>query len=186
MTTVRRLVANDYSFGQGRANLATGIESVLQRCKTRLMQFSGEWFLDTNAGTAWAQVLGQRYSQPDIERLVRDRLKTTDGVLAVTALIVSFDRQARLAAIDATLATAGQTVYLENCAACHMDDGSGDISQGAPNLSDAIWLYGGSRDAVTYSVVNARFGVMPGWNDKLTEDEIRAVALYVHSRGGGQ
>lgn len=87
---------------------------------------------------------------------------------------------------DATLATAGQTVFVENCAACHMEDGSGDITQGAPNLADAIWLYGGSRDAVTYSVVNARFGVMPGWNDKLTEDEIRAVALYVHSRGGGQ
>ena len=87
---------------------------------------------------------------------------------------------------DATLAAAGQTVYLDNCAACHMADGSGDITQGAPNLADAIWLYGGSREAVTYSVFNARFGVMPGWNDKLTEDEIRAVALYVHSRGGGQ
>lgn len=87
---------------------------------------------------------------------------------------------------DAALAVAGETVYLENCAACHMDDGSGDINQGAPNLSDAIWLYGGSRDTITYTIVNARFGVMPGWNDKLTEDEIRAVALYVHSRGGGQ
>ncbi|TGD67660.1 cytochrome-c oxidase, cbb3-type subunit III [Tabrizicola sp. WMC-M-20] len=87
---------------------------------------------------------------------------------------------------DATLAAAGEVVYLDNCAACHMEDGSGDVTQGAPNLADAIWLYGGSRDAVTYSVVNARFGVMPGWNDKLTEDEIRAVSLYVHSRGGGQ
>ncbi|TGD44759.1 cytochrome-c oxidase, cbb3-type subunit III [Pseudotabrizicola sediminis] len=87
---------------------------------------------------------------------------------------------------DATLAAAGEAVYLDNCAACHMEDGSGDVTQGAPNLADAIWLYGGSRDAVTYSVVNARFGVMPGWNDKLPEDEIRAVALYVHSRGGGQ
>lgn len=87
---------------------------------------------------------------------------------------------------DATLAAAGEAVYLDNCAACHMEDGSGDVTQGAPNLADAIWLYGGSRDAVAYSVVNARFGVMPGWNDKLTEDEIRAVALYVHSRGGGQ
>ncbi|MCU0801164.1 MAG: cytochrome-c oxidase, cbb3-type subunit III [Rhodobacteraceae bacterium] len=87
---------------------------------------------------------------------------------------------------DATLAAAGQTVYLDNCSACHGEAGEGDINQGAPNLSDAIWLYGGSRDDVTYTVVNARFGVMPGWNDKLTEDEIRAVALYVHSRGGGQ
>lgn len=87
---------------------------------------------------------------------------------------------------DATLAVAGEAVYLENCSACHMENGSGDITQGAPNLADAIWLYGGSRDAVTYSVVNARFGVMPGWNERLTEDEIRAVTLYVHSRGGGQ
>jgi cytochrome c oxidase cbb3-type subunit III len=87
---------------------------------------------------------------------------------------------------DATLAAAGEAVYLDNCSACHMEDGSGDINQGAPNLADKIWLYGGSRDAVTYSVVNARFGVMPGWSDKLSEDEIRAVALYVHSRGGGQ
>jgi cytochrome c oxidase cbb3-type subunit 3 len=87
---------------------------------------------------------------------------------------------------DATLAAAGQTVFVENCAACHMENGLGDITQGAPNIADAIWLYGGSRDAITYTIVNARFGVMPGWNDKLTEDEIRAVAHYVHSRGGGQ
>lgn len=87
---------------------------------------------------------------------------------------------------DATLAAAGETVYLDNCAACHMDDGSGDINQGAPKLSDAIWLYGGSREAISYTVTNSRYGVMPDWNDRLTEDEIRAVALYVHSRGGGQ
>ena len=87
---------------------------------------------------------------------------------------------------DATLAAAGEAVFLDNCSACHMENGSGDITQGAPNLADAIWLYGGSREAVTYSVVNARFGVMPGWNTRLTEDEIRAVTLYVHSRGGGQ
>ncbi len=87
---------------------------------------------------------------------------------------------------DAALATPGQTVFVENCAACHLENGAGDPALGAPRLSDAIWLYGGSRDAITYTVVNARFGVMPNWNARLTEDEIRAVALYVHSRGGGQ
>lgn len=87
---------------------------------------------------------------------------------------------------DATLASAGQTVYVDNCAACHMEDGSGDQAQGAPKLSDAIWLYGGSREAITQTVTYARFGVMPNWNTRLSEDEIRAVALYVHSRGGGQ
>ena len=87
---------------------------------------------------------------------------------------------------DATLAAAGETVYADNCAACHMEDGSGDQAQGAPKLSDAIWLYGGSREAITETVTYARFGVMPNWNTRLSEDQIRAVALYVHSRGGGQ
>ncbi|WP_435257571.1 cytochrome-c oxidase, cbb3-type subunit III [Thioclava sp. FR2] len=87
---------------------------------------------------------------------------------------------------DATLAAAGETVYADNCAACHMEDGSGDPAQGAPKLSDAIWLYGGSREAITETVTYARFGVMPNWNTRLSEDQIRAVALYVHSRGGGQ
>ena len=87
---------------------------------------------------------------------------------------------------DATLAAAGETVYLDNCAACHMEDGSGDIYQGAPNLSDAIWLYGGDVASITDSVVNARFGVMPSWQNRLSEDEVRAVALYVHQLGGGE
>ncbi|MFP5481238.1 MAG: c-type cytochrome, partial [Alphaproteobacteria bacterium] len=87
---------------------------------------------------------------------------------------------------DAALAAEGATVYLDNCSACHMEDGSGDRTQGAPKLNDAIWLYGGSRAAITETVVNARFGVMPNWNERLSEDEIRAVAFYVHSLGGGE
>ncbi len=88
---------------------------------------------------------------------------------------------------DATAAAAGATVYLDaGCNGCHMDDGSGDRSQGAPNLTDAIWLYGGSREAITESIYYARFGVMPDWNERLSEDEIRAVAFYVHGRGGGE
>lgn len=87
---------------------------------------------------------------------------------------------------DATLASAGAVIYDENCAACHLEAGEGNRDLGAPTLNDAIWLYGGSREAVTYTVVNARFGVMPNWNTKLSEDEIRAVSLYVHSLGGGE
>ena len=87
---------------------------------------------------------------------------------------------------DAALATDGAVIFAENCAACHMEDGSGDRAQGAPALNDAIWLYGGSREAVTASINVARFGVMPNWNGRLSEDEIRAVAFYVHGRGGGE
>lgn len=87
---------------------------------------------------------------------------------------------------DATLAAEGATVFADNCAACHMDAGEGDRTQGAPALNDAIWLYGGSRDKIKETVTYARFGVMPAWAGRLTEDEIRAVAAYVHSRGGGE
>jgi cytochrome c oxidase cbb3-type subunit 3 len=87
---------------------------------------------------------------------------------------------------DAVLASAGATIFAENCAACHMEDGSGNRDLGAPNLMDAIWLYGNSREKVTESVVYARFGVMPPWADKLSEDELRAVTTYVHSLGGGE
>jgi cytochrome c oxidase cbb3-type subunit III len=88
---------------------------------------------------------------------------------------------------DAALAAEGAIVWMDaGCNACHMDDGSGDRTQGAPNLADAIWLYGGSREQVRESVYYARFGVMPNWNTRLSEDEIRAVAFYVHSRGGGE
>ena len=88
---------------------------------------------------------------------------------------------------DAALASAGATVFMDaGCNACHMDDGTGDRMQGAPNLTDAIWLYGGSREAIIETVTNARFGVMPNWNERLSEDEIRAVAFFVHSRGGGE
>jgi cytochrome c oxidase cbb3-type subunit III len=87
---------------------------------------------------------------------------------------------------DAALATEGATLFADNCAACHMEDGSGDRAQGAPKLTDAIWLYGGSRERIIETVTKARFGVMPNWNQRLSEDEIRAVAYYVHSRGGGE
>ena len=46
-------------------------------------------------------------------------------------------------------------------AACHGEDGKGDVFQGAPNLTDAIWLYGGSEEALTETVTYSRFGVMP-------------------------
>ncbi|MEQ8899161.1 MAG: cytochrome-c oxidase, cbb3-type subunit III [Roseovarius sp.] len=87
---------------------------------------------------------------------------------------------------DAEAATTGEQVFLDNCAVCHMDDGTGDQFQGAPNLTDAIWLYGGDYDTLHETVTYSRFGVMPPWNQRLSEAEIRAVTTYVHQLGGGE
>jgi cytochrome c oxidase cbb3-type subunit 3 len=112
----------------------------------------------------------------------------TDGLLDATQIgdVVEYVLQLSGQEHDATRATAGATVFTDNCTACHMEDGTGDRAQGAPNLTDAVWLFGGDRAALTETVTKARFGVMPNWNTRLTEDEIRAVAVYVHSLGGGE
>ena len=87
---------------------------------------------------------------------------------------------------DPSMVEAGAVVFEDNCAACHMEDGSGDRAQGAPNLADAIWLYGGDYAAISETVHNSRFGVMPDWNERLSEAQIRSVATYVHQLGGGE
>jgi cytochrome c oxidase cbb3-type subunit 3 len=80
----------------------------------------------------------------------------------------------------------GATLYADNCAACHGDAGEGMPEMGAPNLADAIWLYGGDRDTVIETITYSRFGVMPAWSGRLSEADITQVALYIHSLGGGQ
>lgn len=93
---------------------------------------------------------------------------------------------------DAALAEAGAEVFEMNCSSCHGPEGMGDTFQGAPNLTDAIWLYGGDEESVTETVMNSRFGVMPAWSEDyrvgagLSQDEVNAVAVYVHQLGGGQ
>ncbi len=87
---------------------------------------------------------------------------------------------------DPEMVQDGATVFMDNCAACHGDNGMGDRSQGAPNLTDAIWLYGNGKENIVRQITNARNGVMPNWNVRLDEADIRAVAIYVHSLGGGE
>ncbi len=87
---------------------------------------------------------------------------------------------------DAAAAAEGATVYADNCVSCHAEDGTGDRAQGAPNLTDAVWLYGSDPATITRIVHDGPFGVMPAWTGRLSEADIRAVAAYVHSLGGGE
>jgi cytochrome c oxidase cbb3-type subunit 3 len=76
-------------------------------------------------------------------------------------------------------------LFAENCASCHNDDGRGGKTQGAPNLTDAEWLYGGDRDTIRATINGPRGGVMPSWQARLDPATVRALAVYVHSLGGG-
>ncbi len=72
------------------------------------------------------------------------------------------------------------------CAACHGPNGAGDPTFGAPNLKDAVWLYGGDRETLQYTIARGPAGMMPAWNERLDEATIAALAVYVHSLGGGE
>ena len=80
----------------------------------------------------------------------------------------------------------GGVLFSDNCASCHGERGLGDRDLGAPNLADAIWLYGGDPDSLTETITDSRFGVMPAWGQRLTEADVRAVSAFVHSLGGGE
>lgn len=81
---------------------------------------------------------------------------------------------------------AGAKLYADNCASCHGDAGKGNPDLGAPNLTDAIWLYGGTKTKVVETITNGRKGVMPTWGGRLDPITIKSLAVYVHSMGGGQ
>lgn len=66
------------------------------------------------------------------------------------------------------------------CAACHGPDGKGNTVLGAPNLTDDIWLYGGSPETIRETITNGRHGKMPA-HQWLGEDKIRVLAAYVYS-----
>jgi cytochrome c oxidase cbb3-type subunit 3 len=87
---------------------------------------------------------------------------------------------------DAGKAEAGKQIFVENCAACHADDGKGNRDFGAPNLTDKLWLYGGTIDDVKAQLNKPSMGVMPGWTKRLDDAEIKELAIYVHSLGGGE
>ena len=112
----------------------------------------------------------------------RDELLGEEEVSQVVNYVMSLSGTPQ----DAGKVEAGSVVFADNCASCHGEDATGDRAQGAPNLRDAIWLYGGDYDTLHETVWNARYGVMPNWDSRLSEAEIRAVSAYVHQLGGGE
>jgi|SRR5579871_2262122 len=77
-------------------------------------------------------------------------------------------------------------LFSDNCAACHGVNGKGNRALGAPNLTDNEWLYGPTRTDFHDQIWNGHGGVMPTWGGRLTPESIKALAIYVHSLGGGE
>jgi len=80
---------------------------------------------------------------------------------------------------DAAKAAAGQPLFA-TCAACHGADGKGNQALGAPNLTDHIWLHGGTVADIEKTIGEGRQGHMPAWSPRLSDDQIRVLAAYVY------
>jgi cytochrome c oxidase cbb3-type subunit 3 len=133
-------------------------------------------------------VNGIRYHGNDDTRQAMMPAFGRDGLLtrAQIADVVEHVRAISRAEHNQAMAARGATIFAEQCASCHGLAGEGNKSFGAPRLNDGIWLYGGDRASLTASITNARAGVMPAWNERLSEATIRKLTAYVHSLGGGE
>ena len=112
----------------------------------------------------------------------RDELLSQAEIRDVTQYVLQLSGQS----FDAAAADRGAATFQNQCVSCHMEDGTGDQAQGAPNLTDRDWLYGGSAEQIEATIHRGPYGVMPSWEGRLSEPMITALATYVYSLGGGQ
>ncbi|GLS34839.1 Cbb3-type cytochrome c oxidase subunit [Mesorhizobium tianshanense] len=107
---------------------------------------------------------------------------TGDQIAQVSAYVASLSGQVQ----NASLVEPGAQVFAENCVACHADNAKGNKELGAPDLTDAIWLYGSNETAIAAQIRAPKHGVMPAWVERLGETKVKELAVYIHSLGGGE
>ena len=100
-----------------------------------------------------------------------------DGVFEVSEYVLSLSGRN----VNQARAQKGSEKYKAMCIACHGADGKGNHALGAPNLTDKVWLYGGSQRAVMDSIANGRNGKMPKHEGFLDEAKIHLLTAYIKS-----
>lgn len=142
--------------GRGQISMFPNLHDVDWQWGSSAEQIEQSIRLGRNATMiAWQQTLGD---------------ETTDAVAEYVSLMSE--------GVDES--HAGKAIYDQNCVACHGTNGEGNQLLGAPRLDDDIWLYGGDLVSIRESLANGRFGVMPGFNGRLDDAQIKLlVALLV-------
>jgi cytochrome c oxidase cbb3-type subunit III len=116
----------------------------------------------------------------------RDEMLDREQVRNVAAYVYALSHPDYSTPENVERIEAGREVFLTTCAACHGEDARGKRDVGAPNLTDTDWLYGGDMQTIVASVHGGRQGHMPTWDERLTDAEIRMLAVYVHDLGTRQ
>lgn len=160
----QRMFANNCSLCHGTA--ATGAHGFPNLT-------DADWLYGGDAATIKASIAnGRSGAMPPWGAVLGE-----EGVRDVTNYVLSLSG----AESDAEAAARGQTQFQALCTACHGADGKGLPILGAPNLTDNVWLYGGSFEKVAHSIRNGRAGVMPAHKDLLSDEKIHLITAYVYS-----
>lgn len=112
----------------------------------------------------------------------KDGLLTAPQVQDVASFVLTLSGKEQAS----TAGVRGKALFETNCAVCHGPQGEGNRQFGAPNLADAVWLYGGTRADVVAQINAPKHGVMPAWGTRLDPVTVKMLAAYVHSLGGGE
>jgi cytochrome c oxidase cbb3-type subunit III len=165
-TGVPNLTDDDWLYGTGRP---AEIEKVI------------DYGIRSRNPKAWNLAIMPAYARPQPNPADKNIQPLTPAEIddVVEFLLRQQGRQA-----DGAAASRGASLFTGRggCYDCHSNDAQGDSAIGAPNLSDAITLYGdGSRDALHISIAYGRQGVCPAWINRLSAASIRELALYVYS-----
>jgi len=131
-----------------------------------------DWIYGGDAATIKATLInGRQAVMPAWGNVIGDK-----GIADVTQYLMRLNgRDANAAQADA-----GKTVFTTYCAACHGADGTGNQALGAPNLTNGVWLYGGTAEQIAHTLRNGRNGVMPAFEETLSEDKIHILTAYVY------
>lgn len=81
---------------------------------------------------------------------------------------------------DEARAARGKGRFAGVCAACHSPAGTGNPALGAPNLTDNVWLWGGTEVAIAETINKGRLNQMPAHKQFLDDGKIHLLTAYVY------
>ncbi len=131
-----------------------------------------DWLWGGDADAIKATLVdGRQAAMPAWGTIIGDQ-----GISDVTQYVLSLNgrdtNQAQVAA--------GKTVFQTYCVACHGAEGRGNTALGAPDLTNGVWLYGGSAEQIAQTLRAGRNGKMPAFKDTLSEDKIHILTAYIY------
>lgn len=133
-----------------------------------------------------------------IETIQQSIANGRNGMMPSHASTVSEAEAEQLADAIMSGNPASSPLFLQKgCIACHGMDGKGNQMLGGAKLTDGIWRFAAAdqRASVKHTILHGvndpsdpqtREAEMPKFSDRLSETDIKKLAVYVHKLGGGQ